>query len=136
MHAYMHACMHAYIHTYIHTYIHIYIHAYRPQHIHWPSAFFWGCRASSGHKFPYFTGPTYFKIVFIPLGTATGHHFNRLSLPSNPALRLHTSHLILCCVTSYSCHIVLICSLTKSRHDVATSDDVRSFCELRTSIFY
>ena len=35
-------------------------------------------------------GTSLFQIIFIRLVTDTGHHFNRLSLPSTPALQLNT----------------------------------------------
>ena len=54
---------------------------------------FWGCRASSGHKFSYFTdtvGHHSLSSFLIRLVTATGHPFNRLFLPSTPAPQLNT----------------------------------------------
>ena len=71
---------------------------------------------------------------FIPL--VTGHYFNHLTLPSTPALQLNTIFIFLICVVAlYSCYLVLIC-LTKSLHDVVTSNDVWTLCELRIPIFY
>ena len=92
---------------------------------------FWNCWASSGYKFPYFTGPV-------------GQHSFRSFIVSiactcQPPLQLNTifiSSLILCC------HFVYLPSCfdtyephKKSLRDVAASDNVRTFCELRMPIF-